>query len=308
MDKIGENMHKVQILVSSYNGEKVIQRQIESILQQKEVEVHILIRDDGSKDTTVQILNSLRYRHPDRIEIVIGDNIGWKRSFIELLFLSGNYDYYGFSDQDDIWDRKKVIKSINKMEQDKNIGIKVCQCASICADENMYPLQEQEVIYDLPKSKKMAIAQEYFRGCCMLWNKEAMRLLRIHKPKETIAHDYWVGLVCYYFGTVYHCPEKLLYHIRYLHNSSTDGNISEGRAKRFKAFFSDKLIYMNPVEDLLNGYRELLTEEDIIFLSVVRSYKTSIWNKMKIVLDPNFRRENLKSTLFFKMIILLGKY
>lgn len=300
-------MNTVQILLSSYNGEKVINRQVESILKQENVDVHLLIRDDGSNDSTVIQLEKLKKKYPHQIEIITGKNMGWKKSFIELLFHVSEYDYYGFSDQDDLWDKRKIISSIKAMERD-DMGVKLCQCGSVCVDENLQILSKQEIAYKSPRTKKRAIAQEYFRGCCMLWNSQAMDLIKRYKPNENIAHDYWVGLICFYFGKLYYCPEKLLYHIRYPVNSSTDGNLLLGRINRLKTFFTRNVIYMNPNADLLYGYEGILEEKDKNFLQTVCDYKKSFKKRMKVFWDWDFRRESLKSTLLFKATILFGKY
>ena len=94
-------MKTVQILLSSYNGEKYISRQIDSILRQKDVEIHLLIRDDGSTDGTRAIIKEYEKKYPANVEVVFGENMGWKKSFFTLLRLAGDYDYYAFADQDD---------------------------------------------------------------------------------------------------------------------------------------------------------------------------------------------------------------
>ena len=92
-------MKKVQVLLSTYNGEKYLKEQLDSIIAQKGVDVHILARDDGSKDDTIKILEGY-----ENIDIIKGSNIGVCKSFFELINKSGEYDYYSFADQDDVWD------------------------------------------------------------------------------------------------------------------------------------------------------------------------------------------------------------
>ena len=77
-------MEKVQVLLSAYNGEKYIKKQIESILNQKEVEVSLLIRDDGSSDKTIEIIGKLADENSN-ITFYKGENLGPARSFMDLL-------------------------------------------------------------------------------------------------------------------------------------------------------------------------------------------------------------------------------
>ena len=63
-------MRKVEILMSTYNGEKFVEAQIKSIVQQKNVDIHLTIRDDGSKDDTISIIKMQQKKYPDRIAVV----------------------------------------------------------------------------------------------------------------------------------------------------------------------------------------------------------------------------------------------
>ena len=101
-------MDKVQVLLSTYNGEKYLQEQIESIIRQEDVEISLLIRDDGSCDKTIEIIENLK-RKNSNIIYYSGNNLGPARSFMDLINKSGNFDYYAFSDQDDVWKSKKLI-------------------------------------------------------------------------------------------------------------------------------------------------------------------------------------------------------
>ena len=95
-------MEKIQVLMSTYNGEKYLKEQIESILNQEKVEVNILIRDDGSCDKTLKIIKELS-KNP-KISYYEGKNIGPAKSFMDLVNKSGDkFNYYAFADQDDIW-------------------------------------------------------------------------------------------------------------------------------------------------------------------------------------------------------------
>lgn len=88
---------KVIVLMSTYNGERHLVEQIESILNQEGVDVRLMIRDDGSNDKTVEIAR----KYTD--DVVVGDNIGFRYSFLELIKNAPEAEYYALADQDDIW-------------------------------------------------------------------------------------------------------------------------------------------------------------------------------------------------------------
>lgn len=97
---------KVQVLMSTYNGERFLQEQIESILNQSWKNLDILIRDDGSRDQTREILKDYSEKYSN-VYIFLEENCGVARSFFELLKKS-DADYVAFCDQDDIWMEQKI--------------------------------------------------------------------------------------------------------------------------------------------------------------------------------------------------------
>ncbi|MGV2805683.1 glycosyltransferase, partial [Clostridium perfringens] len=109
--------NNVQVLLSAYNGEQYISEQIQSILNQTYPSISILIRDDGSTDQTVEVLEQLIKIHPDQIKLIKGRNVGVVSSFFELLrAANAKADYYCFCDQDDVWLDHKVEQAITRLD------------------------------------------------------------------------------------------------------------------------------------------------------------------------------------------------
>ena len=109
-------MEKVCVLMSTYNGEKYLKEQIESILNQENIEVDILIRDDGSTDNTLNILENYTQKYKN-IRYYTGENLRSAKSFMNLLFTVKEYDYYAFSDQDDVWKKNKLYTAVSKLKE-----------------------------------------------------------------------------------------------------------------------------------------------------------------------------------------------
>lgn len=195
-------MKRVQVLLSSYNGEKYIQKQLDTIFAQKGVEVSCLVRDDGSSDGTLQVLRAYQEQEP-RLQWVQGENLGWRKSFMELLRLAGEADYYAFSDQDDEWFEDKLLTGVGMLEQRPEDIPLLFHCARIRKDPGGE--QEQQML-PRPLSVKNALMQEYCQGCAMMINRRARDLLCAYRPKGTYGHDFWVGVVCYLLGEVHYSP------------------------------------------------------------------------------------------------------
>src|SRR5574344_1284030 len=106
-------MDKVNVLLSSYNGEKYIKTLLDSVLSQENVDVDLLVRDDASSDTTIDILQS--YQAKKQLNLLQGENMGPARSFLFLLQHSHDANYYAFADEDDFWEKEKLSVAIEKL-------------------------------------------------------------------------------------------------------------------------------------------------------------------------------------------------
>jgi len=102
----------VQILLSTYNGVKYLKPLMESLLAQDHHHVEILVRDDGSNDGTLDLLDEYAAAHTN-IKVVSGVNLGFAHSFFKLLEISSsNADYLALCDQDDVWQKDKVSRAV----------------------------------------------------------------------------------------------------------------------------------------------------------------------------------------------------
>ena len=130
---------RIAVLLSAYNGERYIEKQIESILNQEELDsLTLIVRNDGSKDETIHILQRLQRSHSN-IVILDEQNIGLVASFLALLNYAyqQGFDYYAFSDQDDYWLPEKLKVAVNALE-DHDEACMYASC-SMLADENLEP-------------------------------------------------------------------------------------------------------------------------------------------------------------------------
>ena len=178
--------------LSTYNGEKYIEEQLDSIMAQESVEVHIIVRDDGSSDRTVELVS--RYNN---IELIKGNNVGCERSFYELLKQRCEADYYAYSDQDDVWMSDKLIAAVEKLEDDESkpmvYGCNLIACDSkmnpiglvqrFCSDEEYYCANGNRVFFNV-------------QGCTLVWNYAMRENLWKFTPDSTVAHhDSWINIL-----------------------------------------------------------------------------------------------------------------
>lgn len=215
----------VDILLSTYNGEKYIRQQIDSILNQKYRNWDLIIRDDGSSDSTVSIIEEYVSSFPGRIKIVDKgtSNLGSSKSFERLLDFVKN-DYFMFSDQDDVWRNDKIEKTFSEMRRieilyGKEMPLMVCTDAR-CIDENGEEICssffESQKFVDTTSKEIDLLALNVVQGSTMLMNKKVLDYVRPF-PKYVI-HDQWIAVITAHYGKVSYLHEQLLRYRQHGHN------------------------------------------------------------------------------------------
>lgn len=193
----------LHILMSTYNGERYLAEQLDSILAQTYTDWCLFIRDDGSKDGTKAILDAYAAKDP-RITIVRDtENVGACRSFERLLEQCGGADYYAFADQDDVWDADKlaicmqVIRAQEKAYPGKPI---VVHTDLRVVDEQLQNMAPSFWKYSNIQADLIDAHPHYLAicnsvtGCAMLFN-EAARACALPMSKDAYMHDAWVALM-----------------------------------------------------------------------------------------------------------------
>ncbi|MCQ2342433.1 MAG: glycosyltransferase family 2 protein [Paludibacteraceae bacterium] len=190
---------QIDILLSTYNGERYLAEQIESIIHQSYTDWHLLIRDDGSTDKTTDIIAHYVTLYPQQIEILPGGtNIGIIRSFEELLRTS-KAKYCMLSDQDDVWKEDKIEVSIRHLQQIEqqypNEGV-LCYSDLELVDEQLRPMHTTFWQYN---RLKMPLANEWkwtcisnpMPGCSCIMNEKAKAMV-VPFPEGIPMHDWWI--------------------------------------------------------------------------------------------------------------------
>lgn len=302
--------YKVCVLMSTYNGERFLEQQIESILNQKDAEVLLLVRDDASTDKTVDILKRFRDRYPEQIVIFEEkNNIGWSASFLTLLYKAKEYDYpyYAFSDQDDIWLEDKLSRACERIKKTKIHGGVIHYANQMLIDnkENvLFEVSEYKDWFERNVSKKVVLldGQVLTIGCVMTFDRALLdKATQGDKElliRSQVSHDYWVGAVAIYFGKVIYSDEVCILHRRH------DGSVTNSGRKRKRRFFTR---YRNFAKVLYQVYKDkdLLSEEDRKYLYLVAKRK-NLLERIRLIGDREFCYPSKLSTIKLRIQILLG--
>ncbi|MDH0493840.1 glycosyltransferase family 2 protein [Comamonas aquatica] len=203
-------MDSVDILMSSYNGEKFIEEQLLSLLNQSHKNIKIIIRDDGSVDSTRKIIFDYMGRFPGKIEYFNENvNLGSSKSFLRLLNFS-SADYFMFCDQDDVWCSDKVEKCLMKMKEmeiscEKGRPILIFTDLKV-VDAHLNILSEslwrtQKLDPNISLNWKKLLAQNVVTGCTMMLNKHIKEYIK-QEVNFKIHHDQLIAVLASKYGAV----------------------------------------------------------------------------------------------------------
>ena len=191
---------KIDILLATYNGEKYLKEQIDSILNQTYKNIRIIISDDCSTDKTREILQEYE-KKDERISVYYQkQNLGCVKNFDFLLQKVEN-KLYMLSDQDDIWLPEKIEKSVKTLEKE-NADLVFCDLEIV--DEELKTINSSfcksmkldKKIKKCISSYKMQYLYNCITGCTILSKKEYIKdILPIPTKSKHIIHDHWIGLV-----------------------------------------------------------------------------------------------------------------
>ncbi len=215
---------QVNVLISTYNGEKYLKEQIDSILNQTYKNIHIYIRDDASTDNTRAVLQE--YMNFSNITIEFGNNIGYGGSFLSLLELAKEGDYWAFCDQDDVWLKNKVEIAVEWLSKQDESQPCLFHSSYYNTDEDLNIIEqigEPEYQYDFVR----AITECIHMGFSEMMNRALRELVLKADKNNLITHDWWTELVAMKFASVYYSPEPMSYHRRL--KSSISANTFKAR-------------------------------------------------------------------------------
>ena len=237
--------HKIDILLSTYNGELYLKALFDSIIDQSFINWHIIVRDDGSSDDTRQVINDYIQNNSNRITFLndCDGNIGAKASFSRLLEAS-DARYVMFCDQDDVWMQEKIQIEYDRItELEIRHGVEtpiLVFSSSLLTDEKLTAISNSSHMFlGVPPHIAVRFRNLYLRsvilGHTMLFNRR-LATLATPIPEGAVMHDWWVSLVAAAFGDIDYIPEPT---VRYRqHGKNTLGVTQMGILYYIKILFS----------------------------------------------------------------------
>lgn len=229
----------ISVCIPTYNGERFILQQLQSILSQLDLYDEVIISDDSSSDNTIKIIENIGDK---RIKIFKNQNFKSPVFNMEFALNNAKGDFIFMSDQDDIWVDGKVKKMLEKLEH-----YHLVVSDAVIVDENENVLNSS--YYGWKRSGKGFWKNFYkntYIGCAMAFRKEVLEIA-LPFPKKLAMHDVWIGLIANLFFNVIFIDDKLLKYRR--HKKNLTFSIDRGEkslssfSTKFKLYYRMVILY-----------------------------------------------------------------
>ena len=314
---------KVAVCMSTYNGEKYIREQIESIMNQSYRPLYLLVRDDGSSDSTCDIIKEYAKQY-DHVLVVDGENkenLKPTRSFFRLVHYAfediRRFDYFAFADQDDVWLNDKIEHAIDLLETAKPSRFgKLYYSNKTIVDQSLNVLHEENINYfgDFLE----VFGRNLASGCTMVFNRTLAELLLRHIPQCDCYHDAWTYRVGKTLGStiVFDSQSRILYR---QHTSNVVGIIKQKTVKdELTSSWVQHILKSesehetwDQINEIIRTYQDVLLESENkeIYLNLLR-YTKSPAARMKLMWllrDKGLNKRSFSSRMIWCYRILRNR-
>ena len=308
--KEGDNfVYCVAVIMSTYNGAMYLEEQIDSILSQEDVSVNLYIRDDGSEEETIRLLH--KYEHKDNIDVFYEKNVGVCNSFMKTMYKIDNvYDYYSFADQDDIWDKRKIINAIKQFEDSGGV---LYASNQECINKEGFSLGMRYGRQHINLNSIEILSRNMLSGCTMVFSRKLFgELIKIeHRPSAELLnnriHDVWVAMIASLYGEIYYDTNSYIRYRQHENNvvgAYTEGVIYDIKQKISKLLDSKQRNGRSKLAfEIVNKFPEKFQKDDFMWAC---AYPHKLRNRFLLLKNARLIKRGSGETLlglYFKILV-----
>lgn len=289
----------LQILLSTFNGERWLAELLASLLQQTFQDWQLLVRDDASTDQTMAVLLEWQAQYPAKVSGIFRDgvNLGSTQSFSRLVEFS-HAPYLLFCDQDDVWFPEKVemqYTALRRLEAQYGAETPLLVHSDLAvvdqAKNLLTPSLWEYRGFDVAQRKQAYLLTNVVTGCATAFNRAAAELA-FPAPLYAMQHDRWLALVCAYFGQIVPQPQPLLLYRQ--HEANTIGAAPaslRGVKARVEA-------WSQQAEAFLHYFSEHLSAEDYQAVAAVAGLRhLRGWQRRQHILNHRLFKSGVLNNL-----------
>lgn len=307
---------KIHILLSTYNGEKYLIPQLDSIFSQTYHNFNLFIRDDGSSDNTLDILHTYIQKHPEYADQIVllpnpaSSNIGYMNSFWTLLKECSGADYYSFCDQDDVWMPDKLQKAIEFLNKEEDSLPLLYFSNYYYCNENLVP-QHKAPDVSLPITLENVLFYTPAFGFSIVINERLRQMMLLTATHNHLPHDGWCQKLAAAFGKIIYNEQCTAYYRR--HSNAVTFSYASYKSA-IQNWIKNDLLGSAMKENhyiLTRFYQEyghLLKKEDAALLKLFAVNKSSLGIWWKRLTYKHRLRPSFGGNLALKICFFLNTY
>lgn len=317
----------ISVAMTTYNGEKYIRKQIESILNQSMKVDEIIVCDDGSTDKTVEILKE----YPVTV-YQNENNLGYRLNFKKAMSLC-THEYTFLCDQDDIWEQDKVKIMIDIMKNNPNIHVLASSFAYINSKDDLILMKQKRNFSNnnlYPKPVKLGalvpvsfdeyLPMNYFQGCSLVLDKWIKNLV-LNNFDTRLPHDWLISMIASSYQGMFFLNKPLFKYRLHDKNSIGVEYLTQSTSEHIQKASSSKLRMQNSLNALIvledikeiNSSFYLSREEEFKELKrfLIQHNKNledkNFWGLFKQNTSPFYKRIKTKKARIMDLIFALKK-
>ena len=303
-------MKDVQILLSTYNGEKYLREQLDSfVLLENFNDVKVLIRDDGSDDLTKSIL--LEYRDKYGFEVIFGENVGLNQSLHMLLLAADREcEYFAVADQDDVWLPNKLSRAISTLSATNDSRPMLYCACSLLVDEELNTIGHT-LIPKKPLSFYNAMVQNVAIGHTQVFNRALLELLSREFSEHMVITDHWAYLLASTVGQViYDDGEPTTFYRQHGKNVIGYGHsfFSTLRTRIRRVFTGKPQENTRQLVAFLNCYENDMNPEHKRELEKFLESQKRFLKRFSYLFKTRLYRQTAIESLIFRLMYFIGRY
>ena len=297
--------------MASYNGEKFIRQQLDSIISQTFENWQLIISDDGSTDKTIELISEYQKIWGEKIQLRNGPQKGFVENFLSLACDKNlAADFYAFCDQDDVWLPQKLEVAIKQISNSCLINEPYLYCGRTVSVNAQLKTIGQSTLFKQPPSFNNALVQSIAGGNTMVFNRASKLILEAVGVVPTPSHDWWLYmLISGVGGKVFYDPNPLVLYRQHENSIVGENNSIFNQLKRLLKLVNGRLkTWADSNIKCLQMAESLLTHsanESLLFL--IKNRQLSFFKKIQNMNSFRCYRQSSFQNLALKIAFLINK-